>query len=106
MSHGHHIIPMKVLIKTIVALVILTGVTVVAALDVVTATIGSHAINTLIAILIASVKAYLVAAYFMGLKYDSRTHTLVLISSVGFVILLYLFSAIDIFSRTPIESTL
>lgn len=102
MSHGHHIIPMKVLVNTIIALLILTVITVAAAqFD-----LGSHAINTLVAIIIASAKAYLVAAYFMGLKYDSRTHTLVLISSVGFVILLYLFSAIDIFSRVNIESTL
>ena len=68
--------------------------------------VGSHALHTLVAVIIASAKAYLVAAYFMGLKYDSRTHTLVLISSVGFVILLYLFSAIDLFSRVNIESTL
>lgn len=102
MEHGHHIIPIKILIKTIVALLILTFITVAAA----QVDLGSHAINTLVAVIIASVKAYLVASYFMGLKYDSRTHTLVLVSSVGFVILLYLFSAIDVFSRTGIESTL
>lgn len=102
MSHGHHIIPMKTLINTILALLVLTILTVGAA----QVDVGSHALHSLIAVVIASAKAYLVAAYFMGLKYDSKTHTLVLISAVGFVILLYLFSAIDTFSRVGIESTL
>ena len=50
MSHGHHIIPMKTLINTILALLVLTILTVVAAqIDV-----GSHALHTLIAVIIAS----------------------------------------------------
>lgn len=102
MSHGHHIIPMKTLINTIVALLILTAVTVVAArFD-----LGSHAINTLVAIVIASVKAYLVASYFMGLKYDSKTHLFVLFTSLLFLALFYSLSAIDVFTRINIESTL
>lgn len=68
-DHGElgHIVPFKVYLNVFIALVILTILTVVAAKwDV----MDFGALNIVIALIIASVKAGIVAMYFMHLKYE------------------------------------
>ena len=101
MSHEeHHILPMKLYINVFVALLFLTAATVfVAQFD-----FGS--MNTVIAMLVATVKAALVALYFMHLKYDEKMNSVCLLAGVFFLVVMFAFSALDIFTRVAETSTL
>lgn len=92
-SQHHHIIPLATYVKVLVALLILTVLTVAAS------RFDFGAMNTVINIGIASVKASLVLAIFMHLKYDDKLYLVVLLTAVFFVIVMYFFSALDIFTR-------
>lgn len=89
----HHIIPLSVYFKVIAALMFLTVITVAAA------QVDFGAMNTIIAMLIASVKAGLVLAFFMHLKYDDRLYLVTFGISIFFVIVFYFFSWVDIYTR-------
>jgi cytochrome c oxidase subunit IV len=94
MSAGEkHIIPLKVYFSVLGALVLLTAVTVVAS------QIDFGHMNTVIALGIASVKASLVLAYFMHLKYDDRSYLVAFGTAIFFLVLLYFFCALDISTR-------
>ncbi len=92
-DHTHHIIPLKVYFRVIIALMIMTVITVAAA------QVNFGAMNTVIAMLIASVKAFLVLAYFMHLKYDDKLFTAGFLTSVFFLIVLFFFSWVDAYTR-------
>lgn len=97
---GHHIIPFKVYLNVLIALLILTIITVwVAQFD-----FGQ--MNTVIAMAVASVKAVLVASFFMHLKYDSRVNLVILVSGVFFLVVMYVFCWLDIATRIQESSTL
>ena len=64
-EHVGHILPFKVYISVLLALLVLTVITVVAA------QIDFGNFNMVIAMLIASVKALIVALFFMHLKYEN-----------------------------------
>ena len=67
-DHAHelgHIVPFKVYMTVLIALLILTVVTVAAA------QVDFGVLNIVVAMLIASVKAGLVALFFMHLKYEN-----------------------------------
>jgi cytochrome c oxidase subunit IV len=98
----HHITPFSTYMKVAGALFALTFLTV-----------GAHAIHhvlgsaaPLVAFAIAAVKAFLVMAYFMHLKYESMENRIVF--GLGFVFLLVLFgiSITDILSRHLISGVL
>lgn len=98
----HHITPLKTYINVALALFALTFLTV-----------GAHALHeTLgwfagpIAFLIASVKAFLVMAWFMHLKEDGWLNRLIFGTGFFFLFLLFLFSATDVFTRIKIDSVL
>ena len=74
-----HVMPRGVLIAVFVALVALTLVTVIAA------QIPTGSLEIWISLGIASVKAGLVAAYFMHLRYDKPFNALMLVASIFFV---------------------
>lgn len=110
MGHGHkehlpnehHITPLATYLKVAGALFALTFLTV-----------GAHAIHVwlgpaapLIAFAIAAVKAFLVMAWFMHLKYESIENRIIF--SLGFFFLLVLFgiSITDILSRHFISGVL
>lgn len=110
MAHGHkeqlpnehHITPFATYIKVAAALFALTFLTV-----------GAHAIHhflgpvaPLVAFAIAAVKAFLVMAWFMHLKYENLENRIVF--SLGFFFLLLLFgiSITDILSRQLIAGVL
>lgn len=89
----HHIIPFNVYIKVLSALLVLTVITVVAS------RFNFGPWNTLIAMLIASVKAFLVLSIFMHLKYDDKLYVVAFGTAVFFLFVLYLFTWVDIYTR-------
>ena len=99
-DNGHHILPFKLYVQIFASLLVLTVITVwVAQFD-----FGS--LNTVIAMLVATVKATLVALYFMHLKYDDKLNTVCLLSGVFFLLVMFAFIAIDVYTRVFQGSTL
>lgn len=92
-DHNHHIIPLKVYFRVITLLMFLTVITVAAA------QVNFGAFNTIIAMLIASVKAGFVLAFFMHLKYDDKIYWVAFGTSIFFLIVLWFFSWVDIYTR-------
>lgn len=102
--HGHHIVPIATYAKILAALVILTVLTVAVARPV--SGFDAGILNAGIAFLIASIKAGLVLAIFMGLKYDKKLHFAIFLSAVFFLAVMFTFSVLDIYTRIHVESTL
>lgn len=97
---GHHGLPFDLYIKIFAALIFLTVITVwIAQFD-----FGMF--TGVVAMGIATLKASLVGMYFMNLKQDNRLYTVILITAVAFLLLLYGFSDFDIVTRAAEESTL
>lgn len=93
-AHTHHITSLKALFATFFALVILTILTVAQARwEVLTELIGSAEIY--VTLLIATIKASLVALVFMQLAYDKPFNQVVIVSSLLFVALFLGFSLVD-----------
>jgi cytochrome c oxidase subunit IV len=94
-AHAQHSSSPTIYIVILGALLVLTGVTVGAAY----VNFGSSSINLIIAILIATVKATLVAMFFMHLRHDPPINAIIFCSSLIFLGLFLLFPLIDIGSR-------
>lgn len=91
--HAHHVIPIPVYVGVLVVLLIGTAITVwVAQFD-------FGAWNTIIAMLVATIKASFVLGFFMHLKYDNMMNRVIFGSGFFFLLLLISFSAADIFTR-------
>lgn len=99
-NEQHHVIPATVLTKTMLALFALTVLTVAAA------RIHLGVFAAPVAFAIAFVKALLVMAFFMGLKYESSSNRIIFGAGFFFLFLLFFFSALDIFTRLQVQSTL
>ena len=97
---AHHIIPAKTFLNVLIALLILTIITVAVA------QFDFGAFNALIAMGVASIKAALVLMYFMHLKYDDKTYTVLMATSVFFLFVFFFFSQLDIVTRIFEDSTL
>jgi len=100
--HGHeegqphiHVMPMKVLATIFVLLLILTWVTYAASWAARNGVLDLGGGNVIVALIIALVKASLVALYFMHLKYDSLFNSIVLIGALLFVVLFIGISLLD-----------
>ncbi len=91
-GHDSHI-PLKTYFNILVALLILTVVTVAAA------RVDFGAFNTIIALGIASAKAFLVLGWFMHLKFDDKIYWVMFGTSIFGLVLLYFFSVLDIYTR-------
>lgn len=88
-------------IGTILALFVLTAITVIVArFD-----FGSNFVNLMIAMAIATVKASLVVLFFMHLRWEKGMNAIVFLSSVFFVGVFMVFTFLDINSRVPVEAT-
>lgn len=91
--HGHeeiaHVMPLPVLIGVFLALMVLTFLTVAATW------FDLGWFNLPIAMAIATVKATLVALYFMHLRYDSPFNGLVFLIAIAFVALFILITLLD-----------
>ena len=104
-SHGelqmghHHVSSAAMFMNVLIALLILTFITVaVSRFD-----FGSA--NMLIAMGIASIKASLVIAFFMHMKWDTAINKIVFLSSFLFLSLLFLFTLADLTTRRLDEDT-
>lgn len=91
-AHGsghHHVTPPAVFFGVLVALLFLTVITVAAS------RVDFGSANLLIAMLIASVKAALVIAIFMHVKWDTAINRIVFLGSFLFLSLLLIFTLAD-----------
>ena len=95
-----HIIPFKVYIKVLSALLVLTVITVAVA------QVDFGVLNAVIAMGIATVKAALVLLYFMHLKYDDQTYLVIFLAGVFFLVVIFLFCEFDLITRIPEKSVL
>ena len=98
-QHNHerlsHVMSPRTLLTVFAALVILTIVTVAAA------QVSFGAWEVWVSLAIASIKATLVASYFMHLRYDKSFNGLVFISSLLFVALFLALTLMDLQGPTP-----
>ncbi|MFT4842552.1 MAG: caa(3)-type oxidase subunit IV [Planctomycetota bacterium] len=91
---GHTHVSSPVMFMTVlIALLFLTFITVAVA------QFNFGSANMLIAMAIASVKATLVMAFFMHLKWDTAVNKLMFLSSFLFLALLFIFTLADQFTR-------
>lgn len=91
-DHGygpHHVTPSSTFLAVLLTLLFLTIITVAAS------RVDFGSANLLIAMLIASVKASLVIAIFMHVKWDTPINKIVFLSSFLFLSLLFLFTLAD-----------
>lgn len=99
-SGEHHIIPAKTFLNVLIALLVLTVVTVWIA------QFNFGPFNALIAMAVASAKGALVLLYFMHLKYDDKLYAVIIGSSIFFLVVFFFFSQLDIVTRILETSTL
>ena len=100
MSVHNHIVPLKVYIRVIGALLVLTVLTVAVA------QVDFGFLNVVMAMGIATVKAGLVLLFFMHLKYDNLLFPVIFLISVFFLLVLFLFCELDVLTRVPETSVL
>ena len=93
--HGHHILSAGLLLKVFGALVFLTVLTVVLGLMEKSGTIHLGSMSIVVALLIAGVKATLVAMFFMALKYDNRVNALAFSLGIVFLVIFFTFTWLD-----------
>ena len=104
-GHGdhHHVTPFMPMFMTLVILIVLTVVTVLTAKFIYLPGVG----NIVLALVIACVKATLVAAFFMHLLYDKAVNTVVVIATMFAILLFIVLTMTDIGTRKlhePLES--
>lgn len=92
-----HISPMTVYYKVFGGLLVLTALTYAVSYM----SLGPASLP--VAMLVALVKATLVCAYFMHLKYDDRYHVFVFLSTLIFVGIFFTFTLFDLSSRTKLN---
>ncbi len=92
-EHSAHILPLKIYLGVGFALFILTGITVAVSF------IDLGGWNVAVALLVASVKASLVALFFMHLLYDNKIYLTILITAIGFLAILIIFTMFDTMER-------
>lgn len=103
-SHKHHITPFNTYMKVFGALMVLTVLTVAVSSHVTGIHFGP--LSTVIAMAIATVKAFLVMAIFMHLKYEGALNRVIFGSAFFFLLVLYFFCVTDIFTRISEKSPL
>ncbi|HSN97186.1 MAG TPA: cytochrome C oxidase subunit IV family protein [Candidatus Nanopelagicales bacterium] len=106
-GHGHgggdhvpHVLPLKIYLGTWIGLMVFTVITVAVSY------VDFGDFNLWIAMLIASVKASLVALLFMHLRWDERFNSIILVSSLIFLAIFIGFTLADTGNRgraEPIE---
>jgi len=92
-AHAHKVLPLRVYLMVGAALLVLTAVTIWASLQ----DYGEW--NIVVALTIASVKALLVAFFFMHLFYDNKFYFFVFILGVLFLVIFIGFTMIDTLRR-------
>jgi cytochrome c oxidase subunit IV len=90
-----HVMPAWVLVAVFAALMVLTGITVAAA------GVNLGGASLLVAVAIATVKASLVALYFMHLRYDNRFFALIFLVGLAFLGLFLSLTLLDTLQYRP-----
>lgn len=97
-DHGHHpLVPISVYVKTLLALLVLT----VATVAITYVDLGKF--NIVGNVGLATIKASLVMAFFMGLKYDNNLNRAFILSTVPALIIFIGFTAADLWTRPKPE---
>lgn len=96
-GHAHPIDPLWLYLVIFGGLLVMTVVTVGASY------FDFGAANTAIAVFIATIKASLVAFFFMQLRHDKPFHALVLVSGLIFLSFLFLFTLSDEGTRNDVD---
>ncbi|MBT9555976.1 MAG: cytochrome C oxidase subunit IV family protein [Myxococcales bacterium] len=97
-GHPHeHISPLSMYFGVFGALLVLTVITVWVS------TLGLGPIAIYVAMFVAIIKAFMVCAYFMHLKWDSPFNRLVFISSIVFMAIFFVITATDLGYRGQIN---
>jgi cytochrome c oxidase subunit IV len=91
--NDHHIVPFSMYLKVLLILLFLTVVTVAVS------RVDFGFLNTVIAMIIATIKATFVLAIFMHLKYDNKFNRAVFGTGLFFLLVLFAFSITDIYTR-------
>lgn len=94
-EHHVHVIPLVPMLATLGALLFLTILTVVTAKGM----YFGNEINLVIALIIASIKGVLVAAFFMHLWWDKRLNTVIVVSTMFAVVLFIGLTMMDTLTR-------
>jgi cytochrome c oxidase subunit 4 len=94
---GHHVDPLWLYLAVFGALLVMTVVTVGASY------IDFGGASVAVAVIIATVKAFLVAFFFMHLRHDKPFHALVLASGLLFLSFLFLFTLSDNGTRNDVD---
>jgi cytochrome c oxidase subunit 4 len=90
----HHVTPLKVYLGVYALLLVLTTVTVgVSYLGL------PPTLSIMVAMMVASVKAFFVAAWFMHLAHDTKFNILFFIASLWFIGVFFFFTTSDLASR-------
>lgn len=97
---GHHISPLSTYLIVYGALLVLTVITVLVSYAELPPAQSIPA-----AIAVASVKATLVAAWFMHLKYDSRFNIFIFLSALWFMAAFFVFTFFDLASRDMVTES-
>ncbi|MDX1418476.1 MAG: cytochrome C oxidase subunit IV family protein [Rubricoccaceae bacterium] len=100
---GHHVASPQLLLRTFGGLVLLTIVTVGLALAERAGYVPLGPLSVPVALAIAGAKAYLVAAFFMALKYDGGTNLLAFVGSGVFLVIFLAFTYLDTGFRDTFE---
>ena len=96
-ASAHHVDSLGLYLGVFSVLIFLTVVTVAASY------VNFGRANTVIAVIIATVKALFVAVFFMHLRHDRRFNALVFVSGLFFLSFLFLFTLTDITTRNDVD---
>lgn len=96
-KHAPHIVPMKVYLGVGAALFVLTAITVAISF------IHLGGWNVVVALLIASIKASLVALVFMHLFYDKKSYLIIFLAAIMFLAVFIIFTMFDTMRRGEID---
>ncbi|HOD65993.1 MAG TPA: cytochrome C oxidase subunit IV family protein [candidate division Zixibacteria bacterium] len=95
--HTEHVLPLRVYFGVFAALLVLTALTVFIA------RFHFGALNLVVAMAVAAVKAGLVALFFMHLKYDSKVYAAVFITAVVFLAVFIVLTMSDTMTRGHVD---
>jgi len=90
-----HAISTKTYAAVLGALLVLTVITVLAA----GINFGTHSVNVVVALSIASIKGTLVALYFMHLRHDKPLYAIIFATGLFFLAVLLMLCFVDVDSR-------
>lgn len=90
---GHHVVPVRIYLAVFAALLVFTAVTVAAAF------VDLGALNNVVMLGIALVKATLVVLFFMHVRYSTRLIPVVVFGGVFFLLVMFGITMSDYLSR-------